>query len=349
MRVFISEYLTCGAVHPIGENAASLAVEGAAMLRALAEDAAAIQGISIDVTWSRNLPPFGVDGVSVHAIDSPSEESLQFHKLARETDATIIIAPEFDQILETRCRAVGRVGGHVLGPTADAIALCSDKLALSAHFMERGIPTIPTQVCDFTTLKRQLAGERKPSFVVKPRFGAGSIATFHIRSESDIEAARRAFKPEGTSTAPIIQPYIYGESLSIAAIVKDDQVELLPICRQHISASRELHYLGGSVPRSTLCDERIRDVARRAIAAVPGLAGYIGLDLILPAVDASEREALVVEINPRLTSSYHGYRRLTRENLARRLINPDKEKQRITWLNEIYDYFPDGTTNTAGL
>jgi len=47
--------------------------------------------------------------------------------------------------------------------------------------------------------------------------------------------------------------------------------------------------------------------AVRACEAVPGLKGYIGVDLIL-----TRTEAMVIEINPRLTTAYLGVRRALR-------------------------------------
>ena len=45
------------------------------------------------------------------------------------------------------------------------------------------------------------------------------------------------------------------------------------------------------------------DVALRTCRALPGLRGYIGVDVIL-----TESEAVVIEVNPRLTTSYLGVR-----------------------------------------
>jgi predicted ATP-grasp superfamily ATP-dependent carboligase len=61
-------------------------------------------------------------------------------------------------------------------------------------------------------------------------------------------------------------------------------------------------------------DQRARDLAWRAISAVPGLSGYVGVDLVLGETDVA------IEINPRLTTSYVGYRALARFNLAQALL-----------------------------
>jgi predicted ATP-grasp superfamily ATP-dependent carboligase len=44
---------------------------------------------------------------------------------------------------------------------------------------------------------------------------------------------------------------------------------------------------------------------------VPGLRGYVGVDVML-----SDAGAVVIEINPRLTTAYLGIRQAVRENVA---------------------------------
>ena len=46
-------------------------------------------------------------------------------------------------------------------------------------------------------------------------------------------------------------------------------------------------------------DRRFADLARRVVAAVPGLWGYVGVDLVL-----TRDGPVVLEVNPRLTTSY---------------------------------------------
>ena len=48
------------------------------------------------------------------------------------------IAPEFDRILESRCRWVLEEGGRLLGPSPEAVALTADKLALAEHLERSG-------------------------------------------------------------------------------------------------------------------------------------------------------------------------------------------------------------------
>lgn len=331
MRVFLSEYLTCGAFSPEGDAKPSLAIEGAAMLRALAADAAAVPGWRVAVTWDAALGSFGVPGVEVLLARTPDEERDLFRRLAAGADVTLVIAPEFDGLLENRARTISDAGGRSAGSTADAIALCGDKLALVAHLTRRGVPTVETRRCDFADLEGIFTSRVTDGFVIKPRFGAGAVDLFRVRDRSELAAAREAYAAGRPFGEPVVQPFVPGIPLSVAGIVTPSGVEFFPVARQQMIGEHRLEYGGGSLPAATGHDGAILNLARRTLAAVPGLRGYVGVDLLLPGVDGGFGQPVVVEINPRLTTSYLGYRLLAAENLAERLLVPDIPRPPARW------------------
>jgi len=71
------------------------------------------------------------------------------------------------------------------------------------------------------------------------------------------------------------------------------------------------------LPLSPVLNERAQQLALRAVGVVAGLFGYVGVDVVLGASNDADR---VIEINPRLTTSYVGLRRLARFNLAEMLL-----------------------------
>ena len=56
-----------------------------------------------------------------------------------------------------------------------------------------------------------------------------------------------------------------------------------------------------------------------------------GVDLVVPSQDP--QAPLVIELNPRLTTSYLGYRRLSRVNLARGVVWPEQRPVPFDWLD----------------
>jgi hypothetical protein len=65
--------------------------------------------------------------------------------------------------------------------------------------------------------------------------------------------------------------------------------------------------------------ERATNLGKRALAALPATRGYVGIDLILGR-DPQGGEDFVIEVNPRLTTSYVGLRAASQANLADAMV-----------------------------
>ena len=138
-------------------------------------------------------------------------------------------------------------------------------------------------------------------FVVKPRFGAGSQETF-LTDSPNLETSRHG--------EIIVQQFVPGRPASVAFLIGPRQVLVLPPAWQDLADDGRFHYRGGSAPLPAEIADRATQIAQKAIDTVPGLAGYVGVDVIL----GGERDH-VIEINPRLTTSYVGLRTLALDNL----------------------------------
>jgi predicted ATP-grasp superfamily ATP-dependent carboligase len=97
------------------------------------------------------------------------------------------------------------------------------------------------------------------------------------------------------------------------------------------------HYRGGRVPLTEPLASRALSLARKAVDCVPGLFGYVGVDLVLG--DAGD---WVIEINPRLTTSYLGLRQLAKKPLTDALLRIAKgEELRLEWHPGPIDFLPN--------
>lgn len=303
------------------------------MLLALAADFAQIPGVIVEMTWDRRLdwpgrnqPPLQ-GRVNVSIANSPEKEWRLFQQLAKDCDATCVIAPEFHGILARRCREVETLGGRLLGPGSAAVELCADKLHLARHLNSCQVPTIETH--PFEVSQTQADALRYPA-VVKPRDGAGSQATYLIQNPCQFDQLKQVFASEALLKKGIWQSYVTGRAVSVAVIIGESgQVEVFPPCDQRLSDDGRFQYLGGAVPAEECDLPAIQRVAVAAAGTVAGLRGYLGVDLVVP--DDANLPPQVVEINPRLTTSYLGYRRLTDENLALRMIDPQLAGAPINW------------------
>jgi predicted ATP-grasp superfamily ATP-dependent carboligase len=285
VRFFVYEYANARADATLPK---SIRREGEAMLRAVTGDLGRIEGAQV---WT--LP-------------SSSDESA-FRRLAREADFSLIIAPEFGDILYERCCWIEEEHGRLLGPSSRAVALTGDKWALCEHLRLRGVQT---PVC-------HAINEMPPQFplVCKPRFGAGSQATFRIDRSGALPDCLAVARAEGWQGEMMLQPFVAGTAASVSFLCGSNACVPLAPTTQILSNDGRFHYHGGELPLPPPLAERAVGVALSAINTVPGLLGYVGVDVVLG--DAGD---CVIEINPRLTTSYLGLRALAEDNLAEMMV-----------------------------
>jgi predicted ATP-grasp superfamily ATP-dependent carboligase len=309
MRVFVYECVCAGGLGP--DVPASLLREGRAMLDAVC-----------------------VDFQSVPGVEVVNAEQRRFRETAANCDWTLVIAPEFDDHLRSLSQTVLDVGGRLLGSLPAVIALTGDKLATAEFWHGRGVRHPRTVSLDvgqafqpdsFKLASRAVRLENltytgrsvsfPPPWVMKPRHGAGSQATFLIRNREDgLGVWSPAFHE--CDDEFIVQEYVRGQAASVALLIAPNQTIPLMPARQHLSNDGRFRYQGGSLPLPPALAERATRIALAAVAGIDGLQGYVGVDLVL----RHAGDDYAIEINPRLTTSYIGLRQLCRGNLAELML-----------------------------
>ncbi|GAA4461498.1 ATP-grasp domain-containing protein [Novipirellula rosea] len=307
MRIFVGEYV-CGGGHAekeLDNVPASLRHEGAAMLRAIASDLSEFATVTVPLDPRMNIDVDAAEIVPMHANDSFYG---QWVSAAKNCDAALIVAPESNGIL-AKSVAMLRAGGvDVIAGSGDFLRVASDKMQTAKCLHSAGVahPLFVTLADD--RYEQEIQNFKR--FVMKPRDGCGTqeIRTF----DSYVEA--RALLTDDL----ILQPWMPGLAISIALIASGTNLTLLPAVRQELE-DKSCEYAGGQGPLDDEAQRRAAVLASRAIAAMPPTArGFVGLDMLLG--DCSS-EDYVIEINPRLTTSYVGLRQMIHGNLAARLFD----------------------------
>jgi predicted ATP-grasp superfamily ATP-dependent carboligase len=332
VNVFVYEHMNGGACADVlGRE--SLRTEGLAMLVAVLEDLQACPGIDTVTLVDRPRP---LPGRVVVA--SGFEAGAAFRDLARSAERSLVIAPETDGVLESRCRMVEEIGGCLLGPSSTSVRLAADKLVLAAHLSARAICTPPTK-----PLTEGIACPFPFPVVVKPRDGAGSEATALIKTRNEWCRHVAERTAQGLIANTVVQPFVPGRAVSVALLVGPGRVVPLPAAAQHLSTDGRFTYLGGALPLALAENERAQELAVRAVATVPGLRGFVGVDLVLGECGDGRSDA-VIEINPRLTTSYVGLRVLAGFNLPAAIVAAcDKEPlPEFVWKSGPVDWRADG-------
>ncbi|MBY0521947.1 MAG: ATP-grasp domain-containing protein [Gemmataceae bacterium] len=335
LRIFVYEY-TCA--HDIGN--ASLATEGWAMLDAVMRDFAALTRVEVTTllaTMAAEPAAWPCRRVS------KDQEEHAFRREAAAADYTLVVAPELDGILYERCRWVEEAGGRLLGPSSSAVRLTADKLALSQYLRKHGVATPECHLLGMGTMPATFS---LPA-VLKPRDGAGSQATFLLHESREIADCVAASRQEGWTGELLLQPWVRGLAASVAFLIGAGGFLPLPATAQELSNDGRFHYQGGWTPLPAGLAERATRLARSAVETVPGLRGYVGVDLVL-GESADGRGDRVIEVNPRLTTSYVGLRALARENLAEAMLClvEGREPPPLRWRSGTVHFQADGSVCT---
>lgn len=310
------------------------------MLAAVLEDC---QGVSQVEPHTLIGPSIDADlPATIHRVEPARGWLAGFIELLPLVDAVLVIAPEFDRILETLTSCAEDRKKLLLGCSSTSIALTADKWACGRHLEAHGIPTPTCQVFSKNEVARLPHGLHYP-VVLKPRDGAGSLATILIGDASSQSQALAAVGEENPGDQWILQSFAPGQPASVACLAYQNGVLSLPAASQRLSNDGRFRYGGGELPLDPSFQQRAQKLASRAVSTIDGLRGYVGVDLILgPAEDG--REDYVIEINPRITTSYLGLRALCRKNLLQAILSAcdDHAIPQLTWKTERLRFQADG-------
>lgn len=318
MRIFVYEHITGGGLieaRATGTDDAlgTLVDEARAMLLAVFADLRAAD--SLEPSWIVDAELFNAAMAPYFtshdvAVSTEAERAEEFDRLAASCDLTLLIAPETDGILAGLAQRVVAVGGRLASPSAEFIAWASNKHQVCETLREAGInaPSGLELGPDDRWPKHFLA----PA-VLKPIDGCGSTEVRRL-SETRQDArgeSRRTWR---------LERFVAGHAASLALLRGAAGIFPLPACSQRIKDDGRFEYLGGAVPLANDLDARARKLALAAAATIPEWTGYIGLDLVLGAAEDGSDD-YVIEVNPRLTTSYVGLRAIAATNLAQAMVD----------------------------
>lgn len=282
MRILIHEEATGGGY---AAPPPALMREGGRMAGALARDLAAVPGVEVWLTRDARLPMPALPARILRR--APDELRDALPNDLRRCDAFWPIAPETDGRLERLCALAARARRTLLNSAAPTVRVCASKFDTVRRLARAGVPCVQTW--------RALRAPRRAGLtVVKPDGGVGSEGV----------AVRRGAPPP--LRGHVAQPFTYGTAASLSLACLRGRARLLSLNAQRVSLRAdalrlEACVVGGLRRRALAEGARLAALADAVAAALPGLAGFVGVDLMLTA--AGPR---VLEINPRLTSAYPG-------------------------------------------
>lgn len=322
MRLLVYEYL-CGGGCAGQAFQTDVLCEGYAMLRALIADLKMLGHYVTTFLDSRMMkfnPPLQAD--EIFSVSSSDELGKTLRRECSNMDAVYIIAPESNSILKKLVEDVEELGGVTINCSSESIEASSNKLNVYETLKRIGIAvpkTIPVNVQEDIKRIKSLARELDFPLVFKPIVGVGSRGLSIVKDEGEISLAVKKVKDASSKDFFLIQQFVKGAPASVSLICNGEHALPLTLNAQLMklaSPKSSSSYEGGIVPFHHPQEGEAFKTAQSTVKCFKGLRGYVGVDLVL-----TSSGPFVVEVNPRLTTSYVGLRKVLSFNPASAILN----------------------------
>ena len=309
IKILIYEYVTGGGL--INEDLSSTLLNEAKLITSnLYSDMRASDGVSFNFFLDERLNNL-VTSESI-LINRKNIKKIYDKDFLKKFDYILPILPETNLDLYKYVKFLEENKINKIISDKKIISLLSNKLSFYNFFISHNINTIPTYaINDIRKIKKL------KNLIVKDKYGAGCSFVKIFKGPSD-----KGFS--GYNNNYIVQPYIHGQSYSISAFFSRDDIYLLSINKQDIKIKQGFIKLNKIIVNDkTVGCTKIYVLLERIKYMLPKLYGYIGIDIII-----NDKGLHLVEINPRLTTSYIGLRETLGINLVNLMIGK-KIKKRI--------------------
>ena len=283
------------------------------MLEAVAADAARDGSLEVTALVDGDHDVMLPSGVCRQPVPQGHEVDTLTTAAAR-ADWTLLVAPETDGILVDRVARVRAAGAAVLASNTAFLTTAADKQATIDALAAAGVP-VPAG-------RSLAAGESAPAgfhlpAVRKARASAGSDGLEVIHERTDFSTVAIATR---------LEALVPGTPVGVSCLCGGGAPEILPPLRQLFTTGDRPHYLGSEPLSDRSVAARATALARRAVAAVErasggaSAVGWVGVDMLLG--DRHDgRDDRVLEVNPRLTTSFVVQASMASTSLVRSLID----------------------------
>lgn len=330
-RIFIFEFVSGGGFNKI-DIPSSLFCEGYGMLRSIITD---FKKMNFEVTTlldariSYLSNYLNVD--TVKYVNEQEDYITNFKKMLIDCESIFIIAPEFSNILYDLTKIAQDHKKRILSIDLKGIQLGASKIKTYEYFKNNHIETPETYQIpasnglDINFIVKKLNTIKAP-IVLKPDDGVGAESIYYFEDQSQIhnffKEARNQFD---VNRKYVLQKYIEGEDLSASLIGYQQNTKDLPLSPVLLSINfqdikikntkSDSEYLGGYTPieNYSLVHKLLLKILDKLDLSM--FNSYFGIDFI-----RNKNDLTLIEINPRLTTSYIGIRNIINRNPAEIII-----------------------------
>lgn len=315
MKLLVYEFFSGGGF--VEGEISGLIGEAYAMLRCAVEDFKKA-GFDVYTPLDHRIARFDFPLKANHIEVVYSSDSTVFPEMLSEADAAFLIAPETDGVLFSLATEVVKSGVKLFSPLPSAIDLTTYKGKLLEIAKQLGLKVPKHRLLETTSSTdkiEKIVSDIGCPVVFKVLDGAGSEGMSLVSKSEEILPALEKIRTLSSRDVFLLEEFVEGVPTSVSLISNGETALPLSLNFQLMRMKppvEESKYEGGYVPLRHKLKDSAFEAAKTLAENIEGLQGYVGVDLIL-----SEDEVTILEVNPRLTTSYLGLRRVLRQNAAK--------------------------------
>jgi len=305
MRLLVFEYITGGGFNN-QSLPASLLQEAYLMRNALLDDISAISKIELLILQDERVEK----NSSINCLNptyllvSQEDNLAQLLEAKRPAyDAVWLIAPETDGVLAKWCQFFAQQGKELATCAQQAVEICQDKYATTKRLQQEFIPVVPSYL--FSS-----SGKIEANSVLKVNDSVGCDQVYLLESEQQWCHLSSRLDAEKQY---ILQPYIIGKNLSLSCLFYRGKAYFICCNEQHVKIhAMQFILIACTVNVQPEKRQQYQLLCQQIAEAIPGLFGFVGIDFIQTETGGD----FILEINPRLTTSYAGIKLALGLNIA---------------------------------
>nr|WP_295162847.1 ATP-grasp domain-containing protein [uncultured Methanobrevibacter sp.] len=322
--VLVFEYFTAS-----GEKDKCIISEAEALIFALLDDLADIQkDLVINKSYENalegfeNVNPIFIEG---DVVDWLADNASQF-------DKAIFISAENNNNLYNITKILEENNVKTYTSTAEACFISSDKYE-SYEALYNIVPqprSFRFKIDPKGYWKRAIENLHEKwqaedpltnlKIIIKPLMGVDCEDIVVIENIEDLTLdLDKIFKP---GSRVIVQEFIEGTDVSVSLLSDGKTAVPISLNEQFVQLKDDKGtYLGGKLPFENKYKDEAFEIAKKAVEAIDGLKGFVGVDMIINADEKDIYSVYLLEINSRFTTPYVGLKEVANFNIGKSIVD----------------------------
>ncbi|MBE6490613.1 MAG: ATP-grasp domain-containing protein [Methanobrevibacter sp.] len=156
--------------------------------------------------------------------------------------------------------------------------------------------------------------------IIKPLMGVDCEDIVVIENIEDLTLdLDKIFKP---GSRVIVQEFIEGTDVSVSLLSDGKTAVPISLNEQFVQLKDDKGtYLGGKLPFENKYKDEAFEIAKKAVEAIDGLKGFVGVDMIINADEKDIYSVYLLEINSRFTTPYVGLKEVANFNIGKSIVD----------------------------